>query len=191
MITNDVNDMETISSAVIEWGASNTSSVYSLDCNGNQIIDRCEIELGTVADENMNGIPDVCETASANTSNSTSSTKSDAANFPAKAPPKTMSELLHAGATRFAFHECMENRTWEQLASAYKSAPHMLSSGGLPSFSGGEDLFVWMCLQAHPCVDLVTPSGNSGGSSDAMCYLYDERLNKWYPYALRSEMMSC
>jgi hypothetical protein len=190
MVFNDVNDMETISSAVIEWGASNTtmttytSSVDSLDCNGNQIIDRCEIEQGTVADTNMNGIPDVCETALTNTNNNNiSNSTSDAANWPGKAPPKTMSELLYAGATRFAFHECMETRTWEQLAAAYKSAPHMLSSGGQPSFSGGEDLKVWMCVQDHPCLALVT----SGSSSDAMCYLYDERLNKWY----RSEMMSC
>jgi hypothetical protein len=62
-VSNLGNDFAAdIQGSSVALGAFGEAYVYRLtDCNGNEVLDACEIAHGASADRNRNGIPDVCE----------------------------------------------------------------------------------------------------------------------------------
>ncbi len=84
---------------------------------------------------------------------------------------------------RFRFPQCIENSTWQQLASAYSLGT--IKSGGLGPLSS-EAFGVWACFPQHPCLSVV-----SHEQGDTMCYVFNEEENSWYPWCLESERVSC
>ncbi len=84
---------------------------------------------------------------------------------------------------RFRFPQCVENRTWEQLASTY--SPGSIKYGGLGQLSSNT-FGVWACLPYHPCLSLVPHA-----EDDMMCYVFHEKDRTWYPWSLNSERISC
>ncbi len=91
--------------------------------------------------------------------------------------------LDKATADRFRFPQCIENRTWLQLAAAYSS--DTIISGGLGPRSS-EAFGVWACFAHHPCLSVV-----SRGPNDMMCYAFNEENEHWYPWCLKSEHIYC
>jgi hypothetical protein len=91
--------------------------------------------------------------------------------------------LAKATADRFRFSQCAEDRTWPQLASTYSS--DTMKSGGLGTLSS--DAFEeWACFAHHPCLSVVSHT-----RGDMMCYVFNEAEGSWYPWCLRSELVSC
>jgi hypothetical protein len=83
---------------------------------------------------------------------------------------------------RFAFTNCNETRSWEQVSDIYKSKPEMLTVGGLGTLR--TDAFeVWACFSGHDCLQQVVEASYT----DAMCYVFDEKFKKWYPWTHASE----
>jgi hypothetical protein len=90
--------------------------------------------------------------------------------------------ILGTSMLRFAFTECNETRSWEQISDIYNSTPEMLTVGGLGTLT--TDIFeVWTCFAGHDCLQRVVDASYT----DAMCHVFDEELQKWYPWALDSE----
>jgi hypothetical protein len=93
--------------------------------------------------------------------------------------------LDKAKSSRFSFPQCVENRTWQQLASFFTSDA-MLISGGLGQLATG-DFHVWACFGApHPCLSVV-----SHAPGDSMCYAFNDKEQLWYPWCLNSERLLC
>ena len=92
------------------------------------------------------------------------------------------------GASRFAYPECNETRSWKDLAQIYKPAADrfMFMSGSLGS-SATADFKAWACFKGHACLYKVAPTAYT----DAMCYKYHEKERTWHPWALRSEIQQC
>jgi hypothetical protein len=88
--------------------------------------------------------------------------------------------------SRFAYPECVENRTWPQLSKELKAKPGKLSTGGLGSLAT-EEFDVWACFPEHPCLSRV----QNVVIGDAMCYTFSEKDEKWYPWCLESEIQRC
>ncbi len=84
---------------------------------------------------------------------------------------------------RFRFPQCAENRTWQQLVSAYSRGS--IISGGLGPLSS-EAFGVWACFAYHPCLSFVPHA-----QGDKMCYVFHEAENSWYPWCLNTEMAFC
>jgi hypothetical protein len=84
--------------------------------------------------------------------------------------------------SRFAYSECEEKRTWQQLGREYVNIPHMFSMGGLGPLST-EEFDQWVCIRDHACLQKVKAS-----EQEFMCYVFHETENKWYPWALQSEI---
>ncbi len=80
---------------------------------------------------------------------------------------------------RFDFPQCVENRTWQQLASTY--SPDAIITGGLGLISS-EAFRVWVCFASHPCLSFVPHD-----QDDMMCYVFNEVEQSWYPWCLNSE----
>jgi hypothetical protein len=91
--------------------------------------------------------------------------------------------LEKATVNRFNFPQCVENRTWSQLASTYSLDTFI--SGGLGALSSGT-FKVWACFAFHPCLSLVPHA-----QGDMMCYVFDEEKAHWYPWCLNSERAVC
>ncbi len=153
--------------AIVEWH--NIS-----DCNANSVVDSCEIAAGTVPDNNQNGIPDSCE--------------------PKQSGASISSDIYFSSSNvsvleRFAFPECVENRSWGMIAATYKDAPYMFSSGGLGALMD-DDFEVYACFQGHPCLSLLRKM-QPVAYTEAMCYLYSEKRNTFFPWGLKSEINFC
>jgi hypothetical protein len=84
--------------------------------------------------------------------------------------------------SRFGRPECVESRTWEQIGEAWKSSPEKFSAGGLGWLSS-EDFGQWYCFKEHKC--LYTLSYAS--SYEAMCYVFNDKDEKFYAWCLESE----
>ncbi len=84
---------------------------------------------------------------------------------------------------RFRFLQCVENRTWQQLASSY--SPGNMISGGLGLLSS-EAFAVWACFSYHPCLSFLPHE-----QGDMMCYVFNEENEHWHPWYLRSELPIC
>ncbi len=90
---------------------------------------------------------------------------------------------------QFRFPECVENRTWEELAGTLTSKT--MSHGGLGKleYKRFED---WACFRNHLCLSVVAHA-----EGDMMCYVYDSDMrtestrSRWYAWALRSELQHC
>jgi hypothetical protein len=68
----------------------------------------------------------------------------------------------------------------------------MFSTGSLGALVT-QDFGMWACFQAHSCVTvivLLVQRAPSAGD-DAMCYMYHEKEELWYPWALKSEVSYC
>jgi hypothetical protein len=94
--------------------------------------------------------------------------------------------VFSANQARFAYPECIENRTWPQLSKEYKAKLTRFSTGGLGTLAN-EEFEVWTCFQGHPCLSRMQLPANA----DAMCYVFNEKEEKWYPWCLESEISSC
>jgi hypothetical protein len=83
---------------------------------------------------------------------------------------------------RFSPPECLETRTWEELARVMRDKQDMFTSGSLGA-EKTENFLVWACFKEHTCLSVIShPDG------DAMCYVYHESQKKWYPMGLSSEV---
>ena len=92
--------------------------------------------------------------------------------------------LADATATQYAVTECVETRTWEDIAKEKLKDPQF-TTGGL----GAEhwpNYRAWACWQHHSC---LTPEHRESG--DAMCYVYDERGRRWLAWGPQSQVMQC
>ncbi len=89
-------------------------------------------------------------------------------------------------AGRFEFPECEERRSWEELAEQYQDVQHMFITGSL-GLRKTENFEEYACFISHPCLLKVTPFP----ASDAMCYKYHEKEQRWYALGLMSEMNIC
>ena len=65
----------------------------------------------------------------------------------------------------------------------YKGSPGVFSTGGLGSFTK-EGFRTWACFKGHVCLQKLLEYTHT----DAMCYVYHEKENRWYPWALQSEL---
>ncbi len=92
--------------------------------------------------------------------------------------------LAEATAARFAAPECVETRTWEDIAAEGLVAPAFMT-GGLGS-EFWPDFWAWACWQQHLC---MTAEQRKNGES--MCYVYDENGSRWLPWGLYSEVFQC
>jgi hypothetical protein len=84
---------------------------------------------------------------------------------------------------RFSSTECLETRTWEQLAQVMRDKTDLFTTGSLGD-SETANFHVWACFKDHPCLSVVTH--NDG---DAMCYVFHETEEKWYPWGLSREVL--
>jgi len=92
--------------------------------------------------------------------------------------------LADATLARFATPECVETRTWEQIAREMQQNS-VCTTGNLgPKYL--PDFESWACWQQHKCLTKIEHV-----SGDAMCYVYDEKAKKWLAWGLKSEVFEC
>ncbi len=92
--------------------------------------------------------------------------------------------LSAATSARFRFPECVETRTWEDIAESAPDGASIFSSGGLNY--DHPDFGVWGCWKVHSCLSKVPHE-----DGDAMCYVYHETEKKWFPWTLKSQTQHC
>jgi hypothetical protein len=85
---------------------------------------------------------------------------------------------------RFSSVECVEKRTWEELAHEMKGKQDIFTTGSLGT-QKTENFHVWACFNIHSCLSVVSHS-----DGDAMCYAFHETQEQWYPMGLLSEVFS-
>jgi hypothetical protein len=93
-----------------------------------------------------------------------------------------------ATVSRFDHPECVEVRTWQQIAQSIlsESMPkNDFATGGLGGLQTPE-FGVWACFLAHPCVQHM-----GGQSTDSMCYAFSEDQQSWYPWGFKSDLKMC
>jgi hypothetical protein len=163
----------------------NLEDMNSLSLGGNNLTCLPYSSLGTYVTTDIHGssscyscnadakIP-ICENGEETTSVS--------ALFPS--PPK----FLKIDPSQFAFENCVERRSWEDIAAFYKNVPNLMTTGHLGSFADGS-YRMWACFQQHPCLSEATVRALS--PQDSMCYIYNENEKKWYPWGLQSEVSLC
>jgi hypothetical protein len=83
---------------------------------------------------------------------------------------------------RFSSPECVETRTWEELAEVMRDKEDMFTTGSLGN-DKTVNFHVWACFKDHSCLSVV-----SHGEGDAMCYVFHEEEETWYPWGLSGEV---
>ncbi len=91
--------------------------------------------------------------------------------------------LSPATALRFSHPECVENRTWKDIAANTRNEKSMFTSGSLRKVYTPDHFHVWGCWKQHECLQRVPHV-----DGDSMCYVYHEKEHTWLPWKLRSEM---
>ncbi len=100
-------------------------------------------------------------------------------NFPVQVPWMSTPTRV-----RFAYAECIETSTWEEISRKFLTSPHLFTSGPLHTFGLADENFkMWACFKGHPCLHKILEFPYT----DAMCYAYHEKELRWYPWALESE----
>ncbi len=84
--------------------------------------------------------------------------------------------------SRFSAPECVETRTWEELAEVMRDKQDVFTSGSLGDRNSA-NFHVWACFKEHSCLSVISHS-----DGDAMCYAFHEAEEKWYPMGLSSEV---
>jgi hypothetical protein len=82
---------------------------------------------------------------------------------------------------RFQHNECVETRTWEDLA--WQGPVDSFVTGcidGLP-YDMLVEWSTWACWQDHPCLAKV----QEAVMGDFMCYVYNDLEDMWYPWSLK------
>jgi hypothetical protein len=88
---------------------------------------------------------------------------------------------------RFDYPECIESRSWQQIADNYRATPWLFKTGGLGS-SATPDVKVWACFQNHPCMPKLVDPSSETYYTDAVCYKFHEGHKAWVPWGLHSEI---
>jgi hypothetical protein len=100
-----------------------------------------------------------------------------------QAAEKIKPKFIQVDAQRFAYQKCIETRSWEMIANYYKNFRDHFSSGSLGDLSD-EVFFSWACFRGHPCLSEL----GALSPTDAMCYVYNEIENTWFPWGIKSEI---
>ena len=90
--------------------------------------------------------------------------------------------LSPTNAARFAYTECHETVTWEDIVSYTQARRALFTTGGL-DVDESSVFQVWACWQQHPCLSRIPHS-----EGDAMCYVYHERDETWLPWDVLSSI---
>jgi len=86
---------------------------------------------------------------------------------------------------RYALPECVEVRTWEQIARELQSDTSFTTGTLKPEYL--PDFEVWGCWKHHSCLSKF----QHASADDAMCYVFDETKSKWLAWGLQSEVFKC
>jgi hypothetical protein len=100
-----------------------------------------------------------------------------------QAAEKIKPKFIQVDAQRFAYQKCIETRSWEMIANFYKNFRDHFSSGSLGDLSD-DVFFSWACFRGHPCLSEL----GALSQDDAMCYVYNEIDDTWFPWGIKSEI---
>jgi hypothetical protein len=92
--------------------------------------------------------------------------------------------LAEATALRFKYDECIETRTWEDIAQEMQKSDFVTT--GILASQFWKRYEAWVCWQQHECLSRVPHSPR-----DSMCYVHDEQSRKWLAWGLKSEVFLC